>query len=144
MCCELAERNSNLIAAGALVVADAAFAFDIAVGQEGFVCRAVGLGGLSLLDEAVLPEASENALDDGGVLRGGRAAKDVEVDPEPVVDVFVDRVILGAQGGRVHPLGESLCLRCGAVLIGPADINRREAPRPAIASKNVGGLPWTG
>ncbi len=125
-------------------MADAALALNIAVGQEGLVRRAVGLGGLALLDEAIVPEAGENALDDGGVLRGGRAAEDVEVDPEPVVDVLVDRVILGAQGGRVHTLGESLCLCCGAVLIGPADINRREAPRPAVAGKNIGGLPLTG
>lgn len=121
-------------------MADTALALDIAIGQEGIVCGAVGLGGLALLDEAVVPEAGEDVLDDGSVLGGGGAAKDVEVDPEPVVDVLVDRVILGAQCGRIHSLGKRLCLCRSAVLIGPADIDGWEAPCPAKARKDVGRL----
>jgi hypothetical protein len=98
-------------------MAKAALAFDIAVSQEGRVSRTVGLCSLALLDEAVVPEASEDILDYGRVLGGRSAAEDVEVDPEPVVYVLVDRVILGTQCGRIHALGKRLCLCRGAVLI---------------------------
>ena len=119
---------------------ETALALDITVGQEGVVGRAVGLGGLALLDEAVLPETSKDALDDGGMLVGGSAAEDVELDSKPIVDVLVDGVILGAQCRRIHALGERLCLGRGAVLIRTTDINRWETPRLAKASKNVGRL----
>jgi hypothetical protein len=49
----------------------------------------------------------------------------------------VDRVILGAQGSWIHPLREGLCLCRGAVLVRAADVDRREAPRPAKPGENV-------
>ncbi len=98
---------------------------------------AVSLGGLALLDEAVFPEARKHRLDDECVLICGSATKDIKVDPEPVVDVLVDRVILGTQCGWVHPLGERLCLCRGAILIGTTDIDGWQTPRPAKPSKNV-------
>ncbi len=121
-------------------MAQAALALDIAVGQEGRVGGAVGLGGLALLDEAVVPEAGEDVLDDGGVLGGRGAAKDVKVDAEPVVDLLVDRVILGAQCGGVDALGQRLGLCRRAVLVRPADVDCWETPGPAEAGKDVCGL----
>jgi hypothetical protein len=103
---------------------------------------AVGLGGLALLDEAVVPEAGEDVLDDRGVLGGRGAAKDVEVDAEPVVDLLVDRVILGAERGGVDALGQRLGLCCCAVLVGPADVDGWETSGPAEAGKDVCGLEW--
>ena len=102
--------------------------------------RAVGLGGLALLDIAVLPQLGEDGLDDVGMLGSGRAAKDIEVEPEPVINVLVNCVILGAQFGRGHSLGQRLCLCCGAILVGTAHIERWQAPGPAEASKDVCGL----
>ena len=84
---------------------------------------AVSLGCLTLLDVAVVPETSEDVLDDSGVLVRGRTAEDVKIEPEPVVNVLVDGVILGAQRRRVYPLRERLRLRRGAVLVRAADID---------------------
>lgn len=121
-------------------MAETALSLNIAVGEEGRVGGAVGLGGLALLDEAVLPQADEDVLDDGGVLGGGRAAEDVEVEPEPVVDVLVDRVILGAQGCWIHTLGERLRLCRGAVLVRTTDVDGGKTPSTAKPGKDVGRL----
>lgn len=115
----------------------AALALDIAVGQKGRVSWAVSLGCLTLLDVAVIPETSEDVLDDSSVLVSGRAAEDVKIKPEPVVDVLVDGVILGAQCGRVYPLRERLSLCRGAILIRTTDIDGWKAPRPAEPGKDV-------
>lgn len=111
------EDAPNLVTTSALVVANAALALNVAVRQEGRVGRAISLGGLALLNEAVLPEARENVLDDCCVLLRGSAPEDIEVDPEPVVDVLVNGVILGTQCGRINPLGQCLGLCRSAVLI---------------------------
>lgn len=129
-----------LVAAGAEVVAQAALALDEAVGEEGVVGRAVGLGGLALLDEAVLPEAGEDLLHDQRVLRRRRLAEDVEVDPEPLVDVAVDGVVFRAQLLGRHALGECLCLGGRAVLVGAADVEGLQAACPAEAGKYIGRL----
>lgn len=88
--------QTNLIATGTLIMAQTALPLNVAVGQERVVSRAVRLGRLALLDVAVVPQTDENVLDDRGVLIRRGAAKDVELKAEPVVDIFVDRVILGA------------------------------------------------
>lgn len=131
-----------LVATGTRVVADAALALDKAVGKESIVGGdgAEGLRGLLLLDEAIFPQFGEDVLDNLGVLVGWGASEDVEIDPEPVVDVLVDGVILGAKRGRVYTLLERFRLGCGAVLIGAADVQCLKASRAAEARKHVGRL----
>lgn len=102
------------------------------------------MGGFALLDEAILPEASEDVLDDGGVLVGRSAAEDVKVEPEPVIDILVDGVIFGTQRGRVHALGERLCLGSSTILIRTAHIDGWKTPRPTKPGKDVGGLRGSG
>lgn len=75
------------------------------------------LDGFALLDEAVVPELAEDVLGDLGLVRGRGAVEDIEVDAEPVVDGFVDGVILGAQSLRSEAFFESLGFCGGAVLV---------------------------
>lgn len=118
----------------------AALALHISVGQERRVSRAVSLSCLTLLDVAVVPETSEDVLDDSSVLVCGSLTEDVKIKPKPVVDVLVDGVILGAQCCWVYPLRERLSFCRGAILIRTADIDGWKAPRPAEPGKDVGRL----
>lgn len=47
---------------------------------------------------------------------------------EPLVRLDVSGIILVAELPRSETLLESLCLRCGAVLVGTADIERPQIP----------------
>ena len=57
--------------------------------------------------------APEDALADGGLRAGGRAAEAVEGDAEPGVDVGVDRVVLVADLGARQALLQRLLLGAG-------------------------------
>jgi hypothetical protein len=95
-----------LVAAGALVMADGAFALDKSISQEGVVGLdgAVGTPGFALFYVAILEELGENLLDNVGLVIRRRAVEDVKVEAEPVVDGLVQGVVLGAQSGRVDAL----------------------------------------
>jgi hypothetical protein len=62
-------------------VAYRALALNKAVGKESVVVLdgAEGLARLALLDEAVVPEVLEDLLNDGSVVGGGCAVKDIKV-----------------------------------------------------------------
>jgi hypothetical protein len=78
---------------------------------------AEGLAGLALLDEAVVPEIGEDALDDAGVVVGRGAVEDVGLDAEPVVNSAVEGVVFCAKGGWVDAFFEGLCFGGGSVLV---------------------------
>ena len=78
---------------------------------------AEGLTGLTLLDEAVVPEILEDALDDAGVVVGRRAVEEVGLDTEPVVDTAMQGVVLCAEGRGIDAFFEGLCLGGGSVLV---------------------------
>lgn len=131
-----------LVTTGAEVVADAAFALDVAIGQEGVVFGdgAEGLGGFALLDEAILPKLGEHLLGNAGVLVGGSATELVEADTEPVVDILVKGVVLCAKGRGVYALGKSLGLGGGAILVGTADVEGGQAAGAAETGEDIGRL----
>jgi hypothetical protein len=131
---------TNLVTTSTLVMADAALALNIAVGQEGVMGRAIGLGSLTLLDVTVLPQTGKDTLDYLGVLRGRSAAKNIKVNPEPVVNLLVDRVILGAQCGRVHSLRKRFCLSRRAIFIRATDEDSWQVACPAETGKHIGRL----
>lgn len=121
-------------------MAQAALALDKSIGQEFIVSRAVGLGSLALLDEAVLPEFREDLLRDLGVLRCWCLAEDVEVNAEPLVDVAVNGMILGAKSSGIGALGNSLGLGRCSILVGAANEERGKASCSAKAGKDIGRL----
>lgn len=76
----------------------------------------VGLNACALLDEAVVPQLGENALNDLGMLLGRGATVDIERDREVGVDAFVDLVVLGAKLGGGGLFLEGFGFGRGAVL----------------------------
>ena len=135
-----------LVATGAEVVADAAFTLNVAIGQEGVVLGdgAEGLGSLALLDEAVLPELGKDLLGNAGVLLGRSAAELVEADAEPVVDILMEGVVLGAKSRGIYALGKGLGLGGGAILVGTADVEGGKATGAAEAGEDIGRLEGIG
>lgn len=129
-----------LVTTSTLVMAQRALSLYITISQEGLVLGAVCLSGLALLNVAIVPQVLEDRLHDFSVLICGRATKGVKVDPEPVVDLLVNRVILGAKSRGIHTLRKRLCLCCGAVLVGTANVDGWQTSSPAEASKDVGRL----
>ena len=69
----------------------------------------------------------------------GGAAKMVEGDVEPAVDVAVHGMIAVAQLARGDAFLQRLCLGCGAVFIRAADVERLVTGKPAIASEHIRG-----
>lgn len=136
----------TLVTTGAEVVADAAFTLNVAIGQEGVVLGdgAEGLGGFALLDEAVLPELGKDLLGDAGVLVGGGAAELVEADAEPVVDILMEGVVLGAKSRGVYALGKGLGLGGSAILVGTADVEGGQATGAAETGEDIGRLKRVG
>lgn len=81
--------------------ADTTYTFHEPIGQERLMSWTIGLNACTLLNEAVLPQLGEDALDDLGVLFCRGATIDVKGDGEVGVDALVDFVVLGAElGGR--------------------------------------------
>lgn len=79
-------------------------------GAEGLAC-------LALLDEAVVPEILEDALNDACVVIGGCAVEDVGLDAEPVVDASVKSVVFCTEGRGVDTFFESLRFGGSSVLV---------------------------
>lgn len=76
----------------------------------------VGLNACALLDEAVVPQLGENALNDLGMLLCRGATIDIKRDREVGVDAFVDFVVLGAKLGGGGLFLEGFGFRRSAVL----------------------------
>lgn len=70
--------------------------------------RTEWLNRFSFLDITIQPELFKYTLHNLCLLRGWSSAEDVEVDVEPIVDILMDFVILGAESFWINPLFESL------------------------------------
>lgn len=110
-----------LISSCILVSTQWACAFHETVGQKGLVCFAVGLNRCSLLQVTVLMQLGEDVLCNLRLLVSGRSAEDVEANVEPLINLGVNLVVLGAQLFWCAFLFYGLCLGRSAVLIGTAD-----------------------
>lgn len=121
-------------------MANAALSLDKAIRQERVVGSAVGLGGLALFDESILPQVRKDLLYDFGVLRRRGLAENIELYSEPVVDVFVKLVKLGAKRGWVNAFFKRLSLCRSTVLVGAANVEGRSAAGFAESRKHIGRL----
>ena len=110
-----------LVSSCILVGAQRALSLDKAIGQEGVVCFAVRLGCFLLFQETVFVKFCEDVLGDLGLLGGGSAAKNVEANIEPFVDLCVQLVVLVAELFRCALLLDSLGLGGSSILVGSAD-----------------------
>jgi hypothetical protein len=108
-----------LISTGAGITANTALAFNEPIRQESSVAfyRTVGLSGLSLFDISILPQTAENILDNLGLMRGGRAAEDVEFNVEPIVDTLVNSMVFCAELFRCYAFFEGFGLGGSSVFI---------------------------
>lgn len=79
----------TLVTPSILILALWACPLDKTVGKEAIVLFAEGLGGHTLLQEAVVPQLEEDVLDNLGLLRRRRPAEVVKVDVEPLVGLGV-------------------------------------------------------
>lgn len=68
--------------------------------------RTVWLSSLSLLNIPILPQTTENVLDNLGLMRRGRAAEDVELNVEPIVDTLVNSMVFCAEFFRCYAFFE--------------------------------------
>lgn len=80
------------------------------------VFRAVWLYCLALLDEPIVPETNEYILDNLGMLWRRGTSEYIEVNPEPIVYLFMNGMIFGAKLGRCHTFREGLGLSRSTVL----------------------------
>lgn len=87
-----------MITTRTLVAANRALALDETVCQESVVTLygAEWLNSLILVDVTILPKLSKDALDNIGLVGCRGLVKDVEINAEPVVNGFVESVVLGA------------------------------------------------
>ena len=53
-------------------------------------------------NKAIVPQFAENVLDDLGLLGRGRAAKYIELDAEPRVDLCVEGMVLCTENIRLY------------------------------------------
>lgn len=127
-----------LVAPGVVVVALGTRPLDEAVRQEGVVLLAVGLLRRPLLEVVALVQLEEDVLHNLRLLLRRRAAKVVEPDLEPVVNLLVLDVELVAQLLRRLARLQRLGLRRRAVLVRAADVERRPVAQLAEARVDVG------
>jgi hypothetical protein len=78
-----------LITSGILVVTQRTCAFNETIRQEAFMCLTVRLCGRLLLQVAVFVQLFENVLSNVCLVLGRCAAKMIEADVEPFVDLRV-------------------------------------------------------
>lgn len=129
-----------LVSTGSSCMTQAAFTFHKAISQERVMRRTVGLFSLSLLDETILPQLSKDLLDDFCVLGSRSATKDVEIDLEPSIDIAMNGIVLGAEGGRIYTFSKGLGLGGRAIFVCAANIQRREAACSRVTGKHICGL----
>ena len=89
------------------------------------------------ISNSTQPTGIATLVDSLGLLFGGCSPKVVEGDPEPLVDLGVDGVVLVDDLPRRHPLLQRLRLRLRPVLVRPADVQRVVAPQATEPGKGI-------
>lgn len=91
--------------------------------------RTVRLGSLSLFDISILPQTTENILDNLGLMRGRCTAKDVELNVKPIIDTLVNGMVFCAKLFRCYAFFEGFGFGGSSVFIlsfhEPLSLDRR-------------------
>src|SRR5579864_4806365 len=128
-----------LIAPGPVVAAMRTRADDITIWKEAPIRRGISLLRRAHVEQAVLPQRSREVLGQNPVLRRRRAPEVIPGEPEPVAEIFLDRMPLVAiLPDRDAVFGRREFDRC-SMLVCRADRKRLVAARTAEARKDIGG-----
>jgi hypothetical protein len=79
--------------------------------------RTVRLSSLSLFNISIVPQTTENILDNLGLMGGGCTAKDIELNVEPIVDTLVNFMVFCAEFFRCYAFFEGFGFRGSSVFI---------------------------
>mmetsp|Transcript_27090 Transcript_27090/g.36887 ORF Transcript_27090/g.36887 Transcript_27090/m.36887 type:complete len:205 (-) Transcript_27090:669-1283(-) len=113
----------TLITTGIFIVAHIALTTNKSVGQKEFAFRAVLLFSIFLFGVTLLFQFVKNILSNLGLDRSSRTTKHVEVAVKPVIDFFVNLVVVVADFLRSFAFFHSLGYSCSSVFISTANIN---------------------
>src|SRR5262249_5888214 len=124
-----------LVSAGALVPADWAGSFDIAVGQKALVVDRIDLRGGSFLDQPGFLQALGEMLGQLMMLPARGAAEPIERQAKAIADVALQGMLLVAITAHVEPCFAGAELGRSAVLVSGADeqdLVSLHAPKPRM------------
>jgi hypothetical protein len=91
-----------------------------------------------LLNQPVLVQIQKDCLRDFGLFGGCGAAKVVEANVEPFVNVRVDLVVFVADFLGRDAFFDGFCFDCCAVLVGAADVEGVDVADFGVAGEDVG------
>lgn len=128
----------TLVTFSVTVVAHRAFTFDKAICEEALTLNAVLLINNLLESFTLLDKSFEDILRNFSLLGSAGTTEAIEVTVKPIVDLFVDRVVVVTNLLTCFTLLHSFGLRGGTILICAADVDRVMAGKARIPGENVG------
>lgn len=119
------------------IVAHRAFTLNEAISQEALALFAVLLIDNFLEGFVFSDNIFEDSLRNFSLLGGGGTAKSVEVAVEPIVDLFMNGVVVIANLLASFALLHSFGLSCSAVLVSTAHVNSVVAGKTCIPGEDI-------